>query len=178
VKAPGALARAALGASLAHAATLGGCSPLASVPPPKTPLVALDQCSTSRFPAGADIYWAVNAASLAVLFWGGAAIEYAHNQTATVPSWDPKPLTVGTGWIVGGVLSTAATFALIKSAQYGLKSARDCEAAQVELMMRSPYAQPPPGQPYPGMLPPGQPYPEMPPGQPYPGTPPGPWPSR
>jgi hypothetical protein len=126
-------------AALAAGAPLVGCSPLLSVPPPKTPLVALDQCSTSRFPAGADIYWAVNAASLALLFWGGAAVEYSNNQTATVPSWDPKPLKVGTGWLVGGVLSTAATVALIQSARYGLKSARDCEQAQVELMLRSPY---------------------------------------
>jgi hypothetical protein len=170
----GVLGRVGLAVVLALPAALAGCSPLASVPPPKTPLDSFQQCSTSRFPPIADAVLAANTAGLAVIFLSGATIEYAHNQSATVPSWDQKPLTVGAGWIVGSVVSTAATVALIESARYGVKSARDCQAARDELLRRLPPGQWPPGAPFNGLngLPMG------PDGQPASEPPPGPWPSR
>ena len=158
-------------AALAFPAALTGCSPLASVPPPKRPLVSLDQCSTSRWPVAGDVYWAVSTGSMALLFLGVAAGEDAHNQSAVVPSWDTHPLTVSKGLLVGGMLSIAATVALIKSAQYGLDSARACEAAQAELFGRMQPGQWPPGSSLNGI----QLTPE---GTPVPEPTPGPWPSR
>ena len=167
----GELLRLVLASALMFPAALTGCSPLASVPPPKRPLVSLDECSTSRWPVAGDVYWAVSAGSMALLFLGAAAIEDANNQNAVVPSWDAHPLTVSKGLLVGGMLSIAATVALIRSAQYGLDSARACEAAQAELFRRMPPGQWPPGASFNGV-------PLTPEGRPVPDPPPGPWPSR
>jgi hypothetical protein len=161
----------ARGLAMAFALSAAGCSALGSVPPPKQPIFAFEQCSTSRFAPVADIYGAVNTGALAVFFLAGTAVEYEHNQNATVPSWDPKPLKVDSVWLVGSVLSTAATIAFIASAQYGLKSARDCQAAREELMRRLPPGQWPPGATFNGMT-------FGPDGRPVPEAPSGPWPSR
>jgi hypothetical protein len=171
VRARWSLTRVVLAAALAFPAAVTGCSPLASVPPPKRPLVSLDQCSTSRWPVLGDAYWAVTAGSMALLFLGVAAAEDAQNQSAVVPSWDTHPLTVSKGLLVGGMLSIAATVALIKSAQYGLDSARACDAAQAELFGRMQPGQWPPGSSFNGI-------PLTPQGMPAPEPPPGPWPSR
>jgi hypothetical protein len=124
--------------SLALTLTSAACSPLASVPPPNRPLVSPEQCSDSRWPVVGDTYLAINTGSISLLLFGVAAAEYAENTHKVVPSWDARPLAVSPGLLIGGVLSAAATAALIRSAKYGLDSARACERARAELYTRNP----------------------------------------
>lgn len=117
---------------LALPATLlvSGCSYLFSQPPPPRPLVYGDECSSSRWPVVGDVYWAINAASLAVLFFAFAGYEYQQNTQRVVPSWEPpRTLTVDRGLFIAGTASASATTLFVSSAQYGLRSARACDAA-------------------------------------------------
>jgi len=162
-----------------------GCSYIFSRPPPKQPLQYEGECSTSRLPVAGDVYWSVEGAAVAIVGFAGAAAVAGSGSNQTVPSWNPRPSTGGlVPVLVGlGALGAVATVATIKSAQYGLQSARDCDAAVAELQRRAWSAPPvwywpPPGQP--GAAPPpygappygAQPYGAPPYGaQPY-GTPP------
>jgi len=129
------------------AIALGGCSALSSRPPSRRPLLYPEECSDSRWPVVGDVYLAVNTGSVALLFATAAGIEYAHNTTTVVPSWDQHRLSVDKGLLIGGALSVAATVALIRSARYGLESARACDDARLEPFrpgLSPPFSQPSP----------------------------------
>jgi hypothetical protein len=124
-------------AALALATALG-CSALASVPPPNHPLASPEECSSSHGPFVIDSIAAANAGGLAAILLAAAAIEYGQDTDTVVPSWDARPLNSSRGLLVAGGLSVAATVALIRSAQYGLDSARACQGARTELYSRNP----------------------------------------
>jgi hypothetical protein len=122
-----------------------GCSYMQSQPPPERPLRWEGECSTSRWPVVGDVYLSLNTGSIALLSFLAAALVSSNASDETVPSWDPHPRStkVVPLFLTVGVLGTAATYGLIRSAGYGLQSARDCDGAIAELQ-RARAAWPPP----------------------------------
>jgi hypothetical protein len=127
----------------------GGCSLIASQPPPTQPLRTMSECSDSRLPVYGDIYLAINTGALALVGLAGAAITQNGASNEIVPSWDPHPRSNSgvASLLTFGVVTAAATVGLIGSARYGLRSAAACQAAQLEFFRRGyefPTRPPPP----------------------------------
>lgn len=138
-----------LGAAVGIAAALtqGGCSYVTSVPPPRNrPLSHTNECSDSRWPVVGDVYLALNTASLALILFGAAAILNGHRSTTPSASWVPPGDSGATPYLAAGLLATASTVLVVKSAGYGLASARACDVARIDLFMRPP--EPHSGQPW------------------------------
>jgi len=141
-----------------------GCSYMQSQPPPERPLQWEGECSTSRWPVVGDVYLSLNTGAIALLgFVAAAALSNHSNET--VPSWDPHPRSSDDVplFLAIGALGTAATYGLIRSAGYGLQSARDCDRAIAELQ-RARAGWPPPNGwywPQPAPPPPALPPPTM-----------------
>jgi hypothetical protein len=136
---------ALLAASLTLTAS-GGCSHLFSQPPPPRPLQWEGECVASRAPVVGDVVLSLYTGSLAVVGFAGAAFVAGNASNQTVPSWDPQPRSSG-GMpllLALGALGTVGTVGLIRSARYGLQSARACDAAKSDLMSRQMAWPPPP----------------------------------
>lgn len=160
--------------TLAGILSLGGCSHLASQPPPPRPMQHPAECSDSRLPVFVDYYLATSTASLALLAAAGAKLTYDREKETVVPSWErPKRAREHIYFLVGTSLAAAAgTVMFVRSASHGLASARACDAALSEFNQRhlGPFW-PPAAPPYPGPFP--QP-PQVPPPYGYPPLPPPP----
>jgi hypothetical protein len=118
------------------ATALTGCSALFSQPPPRTPLDAFDQCSTSRGAPRADLFLAVPTSFIAPLLWVAAATQHESAKDDTVPSWDPMPVDNGTGLALWAGFFTVAAAGGVLSSYYGYNSAAECEDARRELAKR------------------------------------------
>jgi hypothetical protein len=127
----------------------GGCSYIASSPPPARPMRFVSECSDSELPAYGDIYLAVNTGSVALAALSLAALFAAMAQNEVVPSWNPEPESDDRvpGLLITGVVATAATVGLAYSARHGLRSATACRRARFDLMTGAVPAWPPPPPP-------------------------------
>jgi hypothetical protein len=112
-----------------------GCSYMQSKPPPERPLRWEGECTSSRWPVLADVYLSLNTGGIALLSFVAAAVAASNASDETVPSWDPHPRSTENVplFLAVGALGTAATYGLIRSAAYGLRSGRDCDQAVAEL---------------------------------------------
>ena len=123
-----------------------GCSVMLSRPPPSTPMESYADCNNSTLPVWLDGYLALSAASLALIGFGGAALRHSQSKDEIVPSWDPNRGSSGLSPLLTlGVISAAATFGLIQSARYGLRSAEQCDAARAEFLIDRGWQPPPAG---------------------------------
>jgi hypothetical protein len=161
---------APLSIALASAALLsGGCSYLTRTPPPRT-MTSPTECSTGPGSVAWDVVLALETGSVAVLGLAAAAIKAgAGGSSEVVPSWDPhsRERDSAEGWLLFGLVSTAATVAFVQSARYGSRMSSECREAQARLMFPPSFAPPryapqwypsPPGYP-PQAAPPGYPPP-------------------
>jgi len=138
----------AVAVAVAVAVLAGGCSAVIGPRPPQRPLRVQDDCDNSRGPFYVDALGAGGAASVAGLMFLVLGLEYLGSVNDTTPSWDPHssaPSNSGKLAAIGGV-ATVATVALFASAVYGLRNAKQCDAARLDLIQAS-RQQPPPTPP-------------------------------